>query len=405
MRSLPHFAPFCFMLLLAAACRQEPAPERNFYTVRRQPLTVESVFEGTMESRNVHQIASTFSGGGVIAELVPDGKSVQTGDTIVRFDDAQAKREMVRAQRDASLARVEKDTMEKATIPQDVEDLEKKLAEVEGMMAAEKSFLADCEKMLNEGMLEKAEVADQQKKVARAEKLVRQAERDRDAFERYVKPARLERAQATLSAAEQELEMAKQQVESCTMRAPTDGAVVHLPVQIGAEYRTARVGDTVMRNQPFLAIPDVTDWVVAFFVPEAEISRVQPGCRADVRALAYPNLVFSGAVETVSAMTQEIPGTANWQKHFRVSVSIKRPDGAGGRALSGLTAQVHVIAHEDPQCLTVPRASVRWVQGKPVVQVRAGDKTEDRPVRLGWAGAQDYEVLEGVREGDQIAVL
>ena len=56
--------------------------------------------------------------------------------------------------------------------------------------------------------------------------------------EAYLHPAELARARATLAAAQQALTIQKDQAEACDVRAPGDGTVLYLPVQVGADPNT-----------------------------------------------------------------------------------------------------------------------------------------------------------------------
>ena len=90
-----------------------------------------------------------------------------------------------------------------------------------------------------------------------------------------------------MEAAEGELELARLQLERCVVRAPSAGVVMLPPVHVGGEYRPARVGDTLIRNQPFMALPDVGDWVGVFLVPELELGLMREGGEVWLVPLAY----------------------------------------------------------------------------------------------------------------------
>ena len=65
-----------------------------------------------------------------------------------------------------------------------------------------------------------------------------QLEMQRTLTTKYLHPLKLERAQATLDAAAQELALAREQLTNCTVTAPSGGMVVHRPLHLGTEYRT-----------------------------------------------------------------------------------------------------------------------------------------------------------------------
>jgi membrane fusion protein (multidrug efflux system) len=136
-----------------------------------------------------------------------------------------------------------------------------------------------------------------------------------------VKTAELARAEAHLKAAQADLAVAELNLVHTVVRAPIDGVV---------SKRSVEIGQIVQPGQPLLALVPLHDvWVVANF-KETQLTRIQPGQRAEVRIDSFPDTVFVGAVNSISAGTGSrfslLPpenATGNWVKVVqRVPVKI-----------------------------------------------------------------------------------
>jgi membrane fusion protein, multidrug efflux system len=136
-----------------------------------------------------------------------------------------------------------------------------------------------------------------------------------------VKTAELARAEAQLRSTQADLAVAELNLEHTVVRAPIDGVV---------SKRSVEVGQIVQTGQPLLALVPLNDvWVVANF-KETQLTRIRPGQRAEVRVDSFPDTVFTGSVNSISAGTGSrfslLPpenATGNWVKVVqRVPVKI-----------------------------------------------------------------------------------
>jgi membrane fusion protein, multidrug efflux system len=159
-----------------------------------------------------------------------------------------------------------------------------------------------------------------------------------------VKMAELARAEGQLRAAQADLAVAELNLEHTVVRAPVDGVV---------SKRSVEVGQVVQPGQPLLALVPLHDvWVVANF-KETQLTRIRPGQRAEVRIDTFPDAVFTGSVNSISAGTGSrfslLPpenATGNWVKVVqRVPVKILLDDKAVGNPQplrAGMSAVVTV---------------------------------------------------------------
>jgi HlyD family secretion protein len=370
-------------------------------TVARGPLEVWSVYDGTLESRSVKEIMFLSGGPAAIVELTPEGAPVKRGDLLVRFDSAQIESDILKLERDTALARADLESLENAKIPLEIRELEVNLASASGEFESEQQYLEDSRQLLEEGLISEQEVRQQEAKVAAARAQKERLTLQLDLTKRFLHPSARERARATLASAEQELRLARERLAHCTMTAPVDGMLVYKPVHVGAEYRTVRVGDTIYRNQAFLALPDMSAPLVFCDVPESELSRVSVGAEVVIVPVAYPQLTLAGVVESVGSMAQSMAGRPGWQKYFRVVIGVRDSD---ERLRGGMSVRASVRSFSNPQALCLPRRAVQWNGATVWCEVLRGSVRQRREVKLGQANEQFFEVLEGLEAGERVAL-
>lgn len=367
-------------------------------TVSPGQMIASSVYDGKLDTVRAAVIMSRFQGNATVVELAPDGARVAKGSVLVRFDSSALEREILKVERDHALAQAALDGLVHATLPLEVRELESKLAKARTSLAAEERYLETIAPFAKEKVVSEQEVRQQRMKVEELRSSVAALEQEVGLTREYLHPAAVKQARAKLSSAEQELKLARDQLQNAVVVAPMDGVAVHNPIPVGNEFRTVRIGDTVFPNQAFMVMPDMREMVVHCDVPESELSRIRKGADALVRPLAYPDLELHGTVQTVGNVAVAVPGQPDWQRYFHVVVALKDVDPRLG---PGMSATVEVVTYRRAEALLVPRAAIRWENGRPFARTPS---RELRPVRLGAADEQHYEVLEGLRAGDDVLI-
>ena len=389
-------------VIFAGGCGAPPAPEsvsRNEPLVTRGPLAVWTPCDGTLEARRVETILSRFQGRATLIELVPEGAHVRRGDLLVRLDGSQLETDLVKLKSESARAEAELDALEQATIPLEMEEFDLQLQDLQFQYATEKQILADTRELVERNLVSRREIDQQESKLAGLEAKTTQIKKHRALATAHLHPAKLTQARAVVEAARQQLALARQQFTNCVITAPSDGLAVYLPLHIGTEFRSVRVGDTLYPNQPFLCIPDMNEFIVPCFIPESDLARVHAGQSARVTPLAYPDLQLAATVESIGLMAQAQPGYPAWQKYFRVVIRI---DQVEGRLRPGMSLHVEVCSYTRPDAILIPRTAVQWDQGKAFCQVRTVKGNERRNLKIGWSDARHHEVMEGVTPGDRL---
>jgi len=282
---------------------------------------------------------SSQIGGRVAEVLVEEHQRVDEGEVLVRLDDTRPEIELARA--DAALA-MARNRVVQAQASSASADAERKAAEVEEEQTRRE--LGRVRSLRAQGAtsqsdLDSAQAAyDASVARVRALELRVQAERALVNDDAQVHLAEAERREAALD------------VQRTVVRAPFAGVVGR---------RAAQPGAVVTAGQPLVALVS-TDraWVMANF-KETQIERLHIGDPVEVTIDAFPDVAWTGHVESFSPATgaeysliSPEPASGNFTKVVqRVPVRIALPaeavrrisSGQGAHLATGLSANVDVL--------------------------------------------------------------
>jgi Cu(I)/Ag(I) efflux system membrane fusion protein len=135
-------------------------------------------------------------------------------------------------------------------------------------------------------------------------------------------------------------------------------------------------------------------WVIAD-VAEADIAMIRPGTRALVTFRAYRAAPVEGRVTLIYPEVRSETRTA------RVRIEIPNPEGL---LKADMYADVvfQVGANEVP-VVTIPNSAVIDSGSRQIVLISRGEgRFEPRAVKLGRRGEGYREVLDGIREGEEV---
>lgn len=168
--------------------------------------------------------------------------------------------------------------------------------------------------------------------------------------------------------------------------APATGVVLSKRVING---QRVEAGDELYR------IADLsTVWVIAD-VAEADLELIKLGTRAQITFRAYPSAPVEGRVTLIYPEVKAETRTA------RVRIEVPNPD---GRLKADMYADVVFrVGADGVPVVTVPNSAVIDSGSQQLVLISRGEgRFEPRPVKLGRRDDGYREVLDGVREGEDI---
>ena len=249
------------------------------------------------------------------------------------------------------------------------------------------------------------------------------AEQSRTALD--VAEANYQATKAQLEQARAGLQEAKDNLAKTRLTAPIAGRVVRLAVEEG---EVAVPGTFSRETGLLMTVADLSVILAKVQVDETDVVRLKPGDSVEVNIDAYPDTTFSGRVTKIShsaklTPTQTASGSSDRAVDFDVEITLKnpppdiRPDlsstarivtdtrkNAVSIPIIALTVREHEkVPNESEGGPTAERLRARFnkKEAEGVFVVREG-KATFRPVKVGVAGDEYFEVLDGLREGETI---
>jgi HlyD family secretion protein len=193
-------------------------------------------------------------------------------------------------------------------------------------------------------------------------------------------------AQAQLAQAEAAAGLAQQMLGNATITAPISGTVVRRPANPGA---------MVGQQSSLLTIQDTERLKLEAAIDAAAFARLKKGAAASISADAFPGERFAGAVSLMSPSLDPVSRRASLEIEI---------DNASGRLLPNLFARAEVTIGKLEKTLVIPKtAIVQAAGGNRVYRLRDGRAEAVQP-KLGPTDGERVAVLEGLAEGDQVAI-
>lgn len=226
--------------------------------------------------------------------------------------------------------------------------------------------------------------------VAAAEAKVTQAQAQLDALLAGTLVDDLEAAELGVALAHYGLENAQRQVENTLLQAPMSGTIVAVLAQAGEPVGTA----------PILTLADLESPLVRFWVEESDLISVAPGNPVNVIFEALPDYVFPGGIVRVNPALVIVDGTPAVQAWAGVDLNAHPVS-----LLSGMTAEVEIIAGETTDALLVPVQALRELApgSYAVFVVKTDGELELRPVTVGLKDFANAEILTGLERGEIVS--
>ena len=214
--------------------------------------------------------------------------------------------------------------------------------------------------------------------------------------------ARIGLTKQQVAAADRKIDVAQENVNNCTIRAPFTGLVVSKDAQVGEMVSPISAGGGFTRTG-IATIVDMQSNEIEVDVNESYIARVKPHQRVTATLDAYPNWQIPSHVRTI------IPTADRQKATVKVRVTFDKLD---PRILPDMGVKVAFLGEEQrratpgnaagvPKAL-IPSSAVRQQDGKTTVFLVHDGKVERRAVTLGSQRGDDVEVLAGVSEGDTL---
>ncbi|MDR3137615.1 MAG: efflux RND transporter periplasmic adaptor subunit [Tannerellaceae bacterium] len=155
-------------------------------------------------------------------------------------------------------------------------------------------------------------------------------------------------------------------------------------------------GDMYNGALPVYIIEEISPVKMMVNVSERYFTQVKKGMRVSLRFDVYEEEVFDGKVGLIYPTIDE--GT----RTFPVEIKLKNE---GGRVRPGMFGRVTLAFGAKSRVVVPDRAIIKQPgSGERFVYVLKGNKVEYKEVKLGRRIGGHYEILEGLNDGDKVAV-
>ncbi len=338
------FTSVLVITFILFGCRQSAVQklEQQFTITRDSVVTMAE----SGELQSVHeasiQTPSNWRMEYRIRELAPEGKVVQAGDTVVKFDtrevqslldEARSRYEIQQAKRMEIEVSNENDLKQRENR---VEELQYQLSLMKNK-AANARYEADIKQKELELELKKTEL--------RLEEARKNLEVQRTLNQHRLDLVKLEMRQAKV-----EINRARQMMDDMFITAPRDGMIIYAKLRRN-NWDKVKPGDTVRPHTTILTIPDLTQMKAKVQLNEVDRPFIEEGMKANIVVEAYPDSVFTGKVSYVSRIVQRPEDNSNL-KTYSMDVAIY---GNGDyRLIPGLSVKVLIQNDTLNNALRVP---------------------------------------------------
>jgi len=250
-----------------------------------------------------------------------------------------------------------------------------------------------------------SEVQDARARVAQAQEALAKLKASPTAADVAAAEAQLAQAQANLSkvttgATQDDIDIAQAQVDlaevayaqaekdlaDAILRAPYDGVVLTVNVDLG---------DWASDTQVVAVIADMSSLQIESPLSELDVVRVDKGQQAMVEGSALADSRLPAHVERVAPAASISQGVAN----YMATIVLDKTD---PRVRSGMSANVTIVADRREGVLLLPNRAVRTQGMDRVVAVLENGQIKWLPVKIGASNDMQSEVLEGLQEGQEV---
>lgn len=317
----------------------------------------------TANLRPVREVEVVGRSDGIVEEiLVEEGHSVEAGQLLARFDDAQHQIRLQTSRKKLYQALLQ---LEKA-------DIRKEKAQTQ--ISNTKEELARYQQLYREQLVSEREVAQIEYRLEEQQHDERISDSDTRELQHRVDELKAEIKQAEL------------EIELTRIPAPFSGRIT---------ARMVETGQTRRNLDPLFKLADLTPLQADVFLSERESLLIQQSQSANITLGVDDSVNVRGRVIRISPVVDQATGTV------KVTLEISRDHGA---FKPGAFVRVDIRTDTRQQAVLVPKKALLEEDGISYLFVAENDSARRVAVDLGYQSDGNVEVLNGIEMGDQIVV-
>lgn len=420
---------------LGASSAPSPLSRMATGMVRREPFYSTIVATGRIESSENTEIRCSLSRlttgtASTILAMIDDGTNVKKGDVLAELD-AAGYEEMVRRQQivvdqaratheqaklSLEVAEINFEAQKLGVMAQTDKQMRSQIALAESDLNRQEDRLTWTRRMREKGYLAEGQVLTEEQTLRRADLTLRQARTSLANYLRFTAPKQLRSLESAINSSratldyqtvrldreEERLTMYQEMVKDCVVRAPHDGFVIY--ANRSGREQEVYVGATVRERMRLFNLPDLSKMEVEVLLHETIVDGIKPGMPARLSVSALPGKSYEGVIKSIAQLPYAERRRESGDSQItyfigRVTLT-SNPDGLR----PGMTAELEILSGLQEGVLVVPPEAVKPKDGKDFCYVVRPDRPEPeaRPVSLGRLSPNRVEIIEGLKEGEQV---
>lgn len=323
---------------------------------------------------------------GVVRKVfVKLGQQVRRGDQLVALDVSEAASDLAAARAQIASAQAQAQVLKQGGPQLERTQIENDLAAARTNVQNATKDYAALQRLVDKQAATRVELEAARQRVEQAQLQIAALEKRRAAL---VAPTDLPVAQARLNEAESSASLARTNLSRSIVRSPMDGTVYQFDLKLGSFLNP---GDLVAN------VGKLEKVRVTVYVDEPDLGRVQAGMPVTISWTALPGRQWKGVVDKVP--TQVVAFGS--RQVGEVGCVIDNPD---RDLLPGTNIDAEIQSRVVPNALTIPKEALRRENGANGVYLLQDEKLAWRPVKIGVSSYTRAEVLQGLSDGDSIAL-
>jgi len=176
-----------------------------------------------------------------------------------------------------------------------------------------------------------------------------------------------------------------------SIKSPFNGTIITMNAE--ENYR-------VNLEKPLFEIADLSSVIVTVYIPEYDITKIKIGQKVEVKSAMYGDeKTFIGVINKIGTLATDNEQYKNSTSAY-VEVEVKLENKENGLK-PGFSVTTEVMIFQKKDILLIPRMSINNENGKNYVYtVDSNNKIKKVEVELGVENSESFEILKGLKEGD-----
>lgn len=351
------------------------AAEGYLHAIQATPISVPVEVEGVQR----------------VAWIAPDGAEVREGDKVILFDSGDLELKLADGQDDLEIAflNIQKSSNETRT---KLENLFNDLSMAEREEKMVKQF-APREPLI----FSRNEILESEIDLELARDRARNTRSRGEAID-HQGQTNLDLLDIEKSKAELKVKRAEEGLTSLEVNAPHAGMLV---LERNWNGEMPRLGDEVWPGQKIAEIPDPSRMMARVYVLEADAGGLKAGCRATLTVEAHPGKKYPAHVDRVDALAKK----RHWNVPVQYFEAVIIPDETDLETMKpGQRVRAEIVLEEISDALMVPPQAIFEKKDRQVVYRAEESRLVAVEVTLGPRSLSRVQILQGVKEGDRVAL-